>query len=152
LLEFTADGVQSASVQPSNEAWQLPPSNYIKVNFDVTFYEQMHGCAWGFIAGADDGSFVAAGAGRLNHLRSALQAKASTCIEAIEGASNLGAFKVIFQLDALNLVNALTYSDHDMADLGVLYRDARSLSTLAFDAFEFKFCNRPCNKAAHAIC
>jgi hypothetical protein len=38
-----------------------------------------------------------------------------------------------------------------MADIGVLYREARSLCTLAFDSFEFSFCSRLCNKVADAI-
>jgi hypothetical protein len=48
-------------------------------------------------------------------------------------------------------VNALNSGDHDLADIGILYREARSLCYQAFDAFEFSFCRRNCNTAAHAI-
>jgi hypothetical protein len=97
------------------------------------------------------GTFIAAGAGRSLHLRSAIHAEATACIAAIEGNSNLGAFRVIFESDSLNLVNALNSGDHDLADIGILYREARSLCYQAFDAFEFSFCRRNCNTAAHAI-
>jgi ribonuclease HI len=97
-----------------------------------------HEGAWGFIARLEDGSFLSAGAGCMKHMRSALHAETYACIQAIERTSKLGTFRVIFESDSLNLVNALKSGDHDMAAIGVLYREARSLCTLAFDSFEFR--------------
>jgi hypothetical protein len=151
LLEFTPDETQVPIVQQQLESWQLPKPEFIKVNFDAAYCQETHEGAWGFIARADDGTFIVAGAGRMSHLSSALHAEASACVAAIEKTSNLGAFRVTFESDSLNLVNALKTGDYDMADIGVLFREARSLCTLAFDAFDFTFCRRSCNKAAHAI-
>jgi hypothetical protein len=75
----------------------------------------------------------------MNHMRSALHAEAYACIQAIERTSNLGAFRLILKSDSLNLVNTLKSGDHDMVDVGVLYREARSLFMLAFDSFEFSW-------------
>jgi hypothetical protein len=121
------------------------------VNFDAAFCQHTNEGAWGFIARSDDGSFLLAGAGCMKHMRSALHAEAFACIQAIERTSNMGAFRVIFESDSLNLVNALKSREHDLVDIGVLYREARSLCTLAFDSFEFSFCRCLCNKVAHAI-
>jgi hypothetical protein len=44
----------------------------------------------------------------------------------------MGAFRVTFESDYLNLVNALKSGDSDIADIGVLYGEARSLCTLVF--------------------
>jgi hypothetical protein len=87
----------------------------------------------------------------MNHLSSALHAEASACVAAIKSMSNMGSFRVIFESDSLSLVNTLKSGDADLSDIGVLYREAISLCVLAFDAFDFRFCRRSCNKAAHAI-
>jgi ribonuclease HI len=78
------------------------------VNVDASYCQETHRGAWDFIARVDDGSFVAAGTGAMNHLTSALHAEASACVAAIERMSDTGAFRVIFESDSLNLVNALT--------------------------------------------
>jgi hypothetical protein len=87
----------------------------------------------------------------MDHLANALHAEALACVAAIERMINIGFHRVIFESDSLNLVNALKSGDADLSDIGVLFREARSLCMLAVDAFEFKFCRRSCNKAAHAI-
>jgi hypothetical protein len=38
-----------------------------------------------------------------------------------------------------NLVNVLKSGESDMADIGVLYREARSLCMLSFDGFSLTF-------------
>jgi ribonuclease HI len=151
LSDFSSTDAQNANEQTQVELWLPPRENFIKVNFDAAFCQNTNEGAWGFIARSEDGSVLLAGAGCMKHMRSALHAEAYACIQAIERTSNLGAFRVIFESDSLNLVNALKSGDHDMADIGVLYREARSLYTLAFDSFEFSFCRRLCNKVAHAI-
>jgi ribonuclease HI len=108
------------------------------VNVDAAFCKETNSGAWGFIARAGDGSFLAAGTGVMDHLASALHAEASACVAAIERMSDIGFFRVIFESDSLNLVNALKYGDADLSDISVLFREARSLCMLAFDAFEFK--------------
>ncbi|KAK1614925.1 hypothetical protein QYE76_020442 [Lolium multiflorum] len=111
MLEFMPDETQVLSVQQQLESWQLPKPEFIKVNFDVAYCQETHEDAWGFIARADDGTFIVAGAGRMSHLSSALHAEASACVAAIERTSNMGAFRVTFGLDSLNLVNALKTGD-----------------------------------------
>jgi ribonuclease HI len=151
LLEFYQQKEQTRELHAVEERWRLPATDFIKVNVDAAFCQETHRGAWGFIARGNDGSFLLAGTGSMQNLSSALHAEAAACVTAIERMSNMGFFRVIFESDSLNLVNALNSGDADLSDIGVLYREARSLCVLAFDAFEFRFCRRSCNKAAHAI-
>jgi ribonuclease HI len=151
LAEFCPKEEHVQEAQAVEDKWELPDANFIKVNVDAAFCQESRLGAWGFIARGNDGSFIAAGTGTMNHLSSALHAEASAFVAAIESMSNLGSFRVIFESDSLSLVNALKTGDADLSDIGVLFREARSLCVLAFDAFEFRFCRRSCNKVAHAI-
>jgi ribonuclease HI len=93
--------------------------------------------AFGFVVRASDGGFVAAGAGKLGNIRSALQAEANACVAAIEAVVSLDIYRVIFESDCSTLVNAIKQGGHDLADTGVLFREARSLSRLHFDSADF---------------
>ncbi|XP_071685499.1 uncharacterized protein [Lolium perenne] len=151
LVEFCHKEEHVQEAHATEDRWEPPEANFIKVNVDAAFCQESRMGAWGFIARGSDGSFIAAGTGAMNHLSSALHAEALACVAAIESMSNRGSFRVIFESDSLSLVNAVKSGDADLSDSGVLYREARSLCVLAFDAFEFRFCRRSCNKAAHAI-
>jgi ribonuclease HI len=150
-LEFRQQKESARVVPATDVSWELPETDFVKVNVDAAFCQETHRGAWGFIARGNDGSFLLGGTGSMNHLSSALHAEAAACVAAIERMSNMGFFRVIFESDSLNLVNALKSGDADLSDIGVLYREARSLCVLAFDAFDFRFCRRSCNKTAHAI-
>jgi hypothetical protein len=45
----------------------------------------------------------------------------------------------------------LKSSSHDLADIGVLLREARSICIGWFESYEYRFCPRDCNKAAHEL-
>jgi ribonuclease HI len=107
--------------------------------------------AWGFIVRDDKGEFVAAEAGKLRHLRSALQAETEALVAAVEGAAALGLNRVVFESDSKVLVDALNSSSHELSEIGVLLREARSLCILSFDLFSFKHYRRVCNKIAHTL-
>jgi hypothetical protein len=71
------------------------------------------------------------------------------CLAAIQGANEIGVNRIIFESDASTLVQALKSNDYDMSSIGVVVKEARSLYTLNFDSFQFSFCRRTCNNAAH---
>jgi ribonuclease HI len=76
--------------------WNKPKPNFVKVNFDASYIDSTKSGAWGFIARSETGEFVAAAAGKLQYLRSALQAETEACLAAVEGAVALGLHRVIF--------------------------------------------------------
>ncbi|XP_073363127.1 uncharacterized protein [Aegilops tauschii subsp. strangulata] len=118
---------------------------------DAAFHQEAEAGAWGFIARDEMGNFIAAAAGKLEHIRSPLQAELSACMMAIDGAADLGAQRVVFESDCLTMINALNGREYDAAELGVLFREARSLCRLSFESYDFKFCRRGCNLIAHNL-
>lgn len=49
------------------------------------------------------------------------------------------------------MVFALNGREYDGAELGVLFREARSLCHASFVSYEFKYCRRDCNMVAHTL-
>jgi hypothetical protein len=123
----------------------------VKVNFDASFIAENQDGAFGFVVRDDAGEFIAAGAGKLYHLRSAFQAEASACVAGMEVTASLGSFRVIFKSDSTTLVSAIKNGGYDLADSGVLVREARSLGILHFDSADFLSCGRNCNMVAHCL-
>jgi ribonuclease HI len=156
--EFDLEGEKVQSETPttrtgdySSSGWKRPRENFTKVNFDAAFHHPTEAGAWGFVARTDEGEFIAAAAGKLRHLHDALQAETEACAAAVEGAAALGLNRVIFESDSQVLVNALNSSSHELATIGVLLRDIRSNCIKDFEAFEFSFVSRTCNKVAHSL-
>ncbi|KAE8797726.1 hypothetical protein D1007_27196 [Hordeum vulgare] len=75
----------------------------VKVNFDAAYKEDTGAAAWGFVVRNDNGQFLAAAAGKLEHIRSPLQAEANACLKVIEGASELGAQGIVIESDCMTL-------------------------------------------------
>ena len=59
-------------------------------------------------------------------MRDALQVEAEACVVATEGAANIGLKRVVFESDRQTLVRALNSSSHELSQIGVLLREARS--------------------------
>ncbi|KAM0915505.1 hypothetical protein ACQ4PT_010803 [Festuca glaucescens] len=131
--------------------WTKAKENFTKVNFDAAFLESTGSGAWGFVARTDAGDFIAAAAGKLRHLRDALQAEAKACAAATEGAAALGLHRVVFESDSQTLVNALNSSSHELSVIGILLHEARSNCISSFDSFEICFCPHQCNNVAHSL-
>ena len=123
----------------------------MKINFDGAFDAKSGLGGWGYVIRDQAGNFIAAGAGKSVHLRGPLHSESVACLAAIEGADRIGANRVIFESDASNLVLALTSSDYDKSEIGVLVKEARSLCILNFDSFQFSFSRRACNNVAHEL-
>ena len=119
------------------DAWCKPPENYVKVNFDAAFIDETGQAAWGFIARSDEGEFIAAAAGSLLHVKDAFQAEAEACNAAVEGAAAIGLHRLIFESDCKNLVTALKGSGSDLAAIGVILKEVRSLCMVSFESHKF---------------
>jgi ribonuclease HI len=112
---------------------EKPTGDFVKINFDAAFVESSGDGAWGFIVRSNTGEFIAAGAGKLRHLRSALQAETEACVAAIEGAELLGINRVEFESDCQVLVSALKAKSRELSEVGVLMREVRSKCIQEFD-------------------
>ena len=99
----------------------------------------------------DSGDFIAAAAGRLTHVKDALQAETEACVAAAEGANALGLHRVIFESDCKTLVEAVRSRSHDLAHVGVLLKEIRSICIGSFESWRFEHVLRSGNCAAHSL-
>jgi ribonuclease HI len=97
------------------DVWEKPTRDFVKINFDADFVESSGDGAWGFIVRSNTGEFIAAGARKLGHLWSALQAKTEACVAAIEGAERLGINRVVFESDCQ--VSALKAKSRELSEV-----------------------------------
>ena len=134
---------------PDIHKWGRPPEDHVKVNFDGSFNANSGDGGWGYIIRDHAGNFIAAGAGKIRNLGSALQSEATACLAAIHGADGVGANRIIFESDASILVQGLKSTELDKSEIGVLVKEAKSLCLLNFSSFQFSFSRRTCNNAAH---
>ena len=58
---------------------------------------------------------------------------------------------MLLESDSQKLVYTLKRGDVDLSDIGVLFREARSLCVVAFESYDFMHCKRSCNAVAHAL-
>ncbi|KAE8779439.1 hypothetical protein D1007_47530 [Hordeum vulgare] len=146
-----------SKVQPGNvklqKYWQPPPADSVKGSIlsILPFYEELGRGAWGCVIRDDQGAFLAAKAGTLEHLSSPLHAEALACVKATEASAELGVHRLVLESDCQVLVKALHTDEYERAMVGVLLREARSLCHANFESFKFSFCSRDCNKAAHEL-
>jgi hypothetical protein len=94
---------------------------------------------------------LAAGAGKDVFLRDPLHAETVASIAAIDGAKRLGTKKIVFESDSSLLVQALQTNDYDRSTIGDLVKTAKRKCVTSFDSFQFSFCRRECNSAAHEL-
>jgi ribonuclease HI len=136
---------------PNILKWEKPKENMVKVNFDGAFNKVSGTGGWGFIIRNHRGEFVAAGAGKVGILRDTLHAETIACLAAVDGATNLGADRITFESDSLNLVQALRSNGYNRSAIGTLVMEARRKCMANFNSFDFSFCRWACNSAAHEL-
>ena len=141
----------SGGMSTDASRWVKPPTDKVKINFDAAFFESTREGAWGFVARSDTGQFIAAAAGKLSNVRDAFAAEAEACVAAAEGASAIGLHRVIFESDCQTLVYALQSRSHDLAPIGVLLKEVRSICIGSFESYSFQFVPRTCNAVAHLL-
>lgn len=157
LIQRHALDFKQACLEPKTQgglkpsSWMRPPPNQIKVNFDAAFLAESGEGAWGFVMRSDNGDFLAGAAGKLHHVKDALHAEAEACVAAAEGVVELGLHRVIFESDSLTLVSALQGRHYDLAPIGVLLKEVRSLCIGSLESFTFQFAPRGCNAVAHSL-
>jgi hypothetical protein len=91
------------------------------------------------------------GAGRLEHVASAVQAEAVACTEALQALASWGMGHILLETDSLILASALKGTEYDLAPEGVFYRDMRSFLRLNFISYDVIHVPRSCNKVAHEL-
>lgn len=88
-------------MQKHVSSWLKPPTDFIKLNVDAAFRDESKEGGWGLIARDADGD--CATVGRLTAQSSALQAEATTLLQAIQFDEIQGVGRAIFETDSMGL-------------------------------------------------
>ena len=146
LHEFSKSVMKPVQVPPQDKVtWKRPPPDGVKVNFDASYHADTGRGAWGGVAHTDQGEFLAAKAGTLEHLTRPLHAEALACVLTTEASAELGIHRMILESDSQVLVHALNSGEYERALIGVLLRETRSICHANFESFSYSFCNKNCN-------
>lgn len=119
---------------PDVQTWSRPQTDFVNINFDAAFHVEEARGARGCVV-----TFIAACAGRLDHIASPLQAEETACVKVVEVVNGLGVRRKIFESDSLPLMNTLKCGEYDMSSIAVFFREIGSLCVASFDVFEFIF-------------
>ena len=98
--------------------------DFVKINLDASFHANSSQGGWGAIARDSDDDVAVAVAGALTGLSSALHAEAIALLKDIGVAIQSGMGRVIFEMDCLQLQQALVSTTMDWGQLGILFREA----------------------------
>ncbi|XBI46999.1 hypothetical protein VPH35_111078 [Triticum aestivum] len=142
---------RSTQKQTSTAKWSPPANEFLKVNSDGAFKEASKSGGWGFTLRNSNGMLLAAGAGKLEYVSSALHAEALAMVYAINATSSMGANRVIFEMDSTELKQSITSQEYDRSALGSLFQEIKLQLNVAFDDVKLNVCPRACNNAAHTI-
>lgn len=142
---------KSARAPPMNLKWQPPPAGFYKINCDGSYRAKSGLGGWGCIIRGHDGGFLAAGAGALTGISSALHAESVACMKGLELAVFLGMQNVMIETDAAILKTALTSQEYDLSALGVVFKEIRSRMFSEFACCIVSKCQRTCNLVADCL-
>ncbi|XP_059431643.1 uncharacterized protein LOC132165167 [Corylus avellana] len=144
------EGMSSAIQQGQPANWQPPPVNMIKVNWDATI-DQGNSCVGlGLLARDANGQFVAARGIKKRIAADPTVAEAIAALHAVIFAKELGFSNVMFEGDALTVVNAINSTRSCESSYGHFVEDVkRYMSDLATSSFVHVL--RGANSAAHNL-
>ena len=97
------------------------------------------------------GNVLAAGAGNMKYVASALQTEAMAALRGIQHAANLGMMRIILETDATALALALSSMERDRSTIGSLIYQIRDHMLYDFNSGKVSVCNRTCNRVADAL-
>jgi hypothetical protein len=137
--------------QKTVEMWSPLVGDSLKINLDGSFLQGSGKGGWGFVIRDGTGQARGAGAGRLEHLASALHAEAFACLAGVCAAAGWGMGCVQIESDSQTLIKALKGPEFNLMAEGVLFKEIRSFVSLNFLPVSFSYCPRLCNKVAHAL-
>ena len=133
----------------SAPAWRVPPAMVLKVNFDA--HNSPNGeTGLGVVVRNEVGAVCVMGVRRVAARWDAPTAEAMAALYAVELATRLGYGNVIFEGDALMVVNALKNKSEGGSPIFQIFSDIHRLC-LGFESFSFLHVKRAGNCVAHLL-
>jgi hypothetical protein len=149
FLEMNKNPTTTATKR--GQSWCKPPRDWLKVNVDGAFSASTGDGGWGFVIRDDAGEPVMASAGRLRHLRDALQAEVFACIQGVKAAAEKGITNLILETDSMILKEALANDSYRLDEVGGLILELKHIIAGGFSSFICSYAPRNCNKEAHVL-
>ncbi|KAL4377484.1 hypothetical protein GQ457_02G021740 [Hibiscus cannabinus] len=143
--------VNSANVNNySNDQWNPPDENHVKINFDASFNAAQRTSVSGVIVRDTNGYIMAAGSFPHSHVSDPEMAEARACEQAVSLAQDLGFRRVIFEGDALNVISKLNNLASDLSEISVILKNIHDQRS-SFLSLSFLHVKRKGNEAAHLL-
>ena len=103
----------------------------------------------GFYHKNDKGLVLIAGAGNLLNVTDPIHTEALGMLHAINEAARLGCQRIILETDAAALKQAITTDAYDGSNLGVIFKEIKTVIRLSFQSCKVEVCPPSCNISAH---
>ncbi|KAK6147935.1 hypothetical protein DH2020_018847 [Rehmannia glutinosa] len=141
---------QDASSVSGCQLWHLPSRSYWKCNSDAAFFRGDNKYGIGLILRDDTGSVVACRTLCWQGQISVIEGEAVGLLEGIKWAKSLGVPRVVFEMDAKAIVDAIGEPGEDWSELGRIIRSCRKLLE-SEPSYMVQFTKRQANVVAHAL-
>ena len=110
--------------------WSAPVKGWYKVNMDGAIFANIQKVGIGVVIRNDGGEFLGALCELLDYDEDAVDAEALAALRAIEFATEVCPFNMIFEGDCLQVIKALSSDEYDLSRIGHLFVIARSKFSL----------------------
>lgn len=127
------------SLEPTN--WSPPLNSWCKVNFNGAIFQELEAAGLGVVIRDHEGKVIGALSERISLPPSVEYVEALVGRRAISFAKEIGLQKVIFERDAVNIINSLNTEEDCLASFGHLIEDSRQL-VASFRDFAFSLAKR----------
>ncbi|KAK9030526.1 hypothetical protein V6N11_031951 [Hibiscus sabdariffa] len=145
---FPTDARANTAHQPV--AWEAPPVNVFKFNFDAAYDSQGKRTMVGVIGRDNAGNIVASCVAPFSNVADVLVAESLACLQAVRYAKDLGFRRVIFEGDSLTVVKKINEGRLERSVTAPLIYDIR-VAAKDFDSVSFTFARSDANRAAHTL-
>ncbi|KAK8664005.1 hypothetical protein V6N13_083809 [Hibiscus sabdariffa] len=145
---FPTDARANTAHQPV--AWEAPPVNVFKFNFDAAYDLQGKRTMVGVIGRDNAGNIVASCVAPFSNVADVLVAESLACLQAVRYAKDLGFRRVIFEGDSLTVVKKINEGRLERSVTAPLIYDIR-VAAKDFDSVSFTFARSDANRAAHTL-
>ncbi|KAL4361744.1 hypothetical protein GQ457_04G011590 [Hibiscus cannabinus] len=131
-------------------AWEAPPVNVFKFNFDAAYDSQGKRTMVGVIGRDNAGNIVASCVAPFSNVVDVLVAESLACLQAVRYAKDLGFRGVIFEGDSLTVVRKINEGMLERSIIAPIIYDIR-VAAMDFESVSFTFAQRDANRAAHTL-
>jgi ribonuclease HI len=135
----------------ARQRWMPPQQEWLKVNVDRAFRENLCRGGWGCIIRDAEGHMVVARTGNSNRINCASVNELMAVREALKLAEELRISKLIVESDAMLLVQAINRREEYLSASAVIIQDIKAHMSLSFNRCVVQFVKRDCNMAAHLL-